>query len=124
MPILSIHAAVASTAEQNTLLLQKACEAVHTALDAPLPSIRIFLNTVAADNVIVAGEIGKPTVVCTANLIVGRAEEKKAALIAALNKTIANVLNISDQDIRVIIYDIPKTDMGVAGGISAKAAGK
>ena len=57
-------------------------------------------------------------------LIEGRDEAKKAALIAALNQAVCASLDISGEDVRVILRDVPKTDMGVANGLSAKAAGR
>nr|MBF0686001.1 tautomerase family protein [Pseudomonas sp.] len=72
----------------------------------------------------VAGELGASPLLFVAYLIEGRDADKKAALIAALNKAASESLNMSAQDTRVIIQDVPKTDMGVAGGISALAAGR
>ena len=45
-------------------------------------------------------------------------------LIAALNKAVCASIDISGEDVRVLIRDVPKTDMGVANGLSAKAAGR
>ncbi|MNL65665.1 4-oxalocrotonate tautomerase [compost metagenome] len=91
---------------------------------APLPSVRIVLQEVPAENVIVAGEIGKRMVRVDVALIEGRDEAKKAALIAALNQAVCTSIDISGDDVRVLIRDVPKVDMGVANGISAKAAGR
>jgi hypothetical protein len=33
-------------------------------------------------------------------------------------------VGISTQNVRVVLYDIPKTDLGVAGGKTALAAGR
>ena len=43
----------------------------------------------------------------------GRDEAKKAALIAALNQAVCGAIGISGEDVRVLIRDVPKTDMGV-----------
>ncbi|WP_338404863.1 tautomerase family protein, partial [Achromobacter xylosoxidans] len=51
-------------------------------------------------------------------------EARKAALIAALNQAVCASIGISGEDVRVLIRDVPKTDMGVANGLSAKAAGR
>jgi len=57
-------------------------------------------------------------------LIVGRDEAQKAALIAALSQSVQDAIGISTQHTRVLLHDLEKTDLGVAGGISAKASGR
>ena len=60
----------------------------------------------------------------TANLIHGRSDELKAALIAAVANAVEQSTGISTQNVRVVLYDIPNTDLGVAGGKTARAAGR
>lgn len=105
-------------------LLRAASEAVVQSIAAPLSSVRIVLHEVPAGHVIVAGEIGKRMAQVDVALIEGRDEAKKAALIAALNQAVCGAIGISGEDVRVLIRDVPKTDMGVANGLSAKAAGR
>jgi 4-oxalocrotonate tautomerase family enzyme len=57
-------------------------------------------------------------------LIRGRTEEQKAALIAAMADATERAIGVSKQNIRVILFDRPATDFGVAGGITAKASGR
>lgn len=71
-----------------------------------------------------AGELGKAMALVTVDLIAGRSVELKAALIAALNQAACDSIGISGQDVRVVLRDVPKTDMGVANGLSAAAAGR
>jgi len=59
-----------------------------------------------------------------AYLLPGRTEADKQALIAALSRAVTDSIAISDQNSRIVILDVPTTDMGVAGGISAKMAGR
>jgi phenylpyruvate tautomerase PptA (4-oxalocrotonate tautomerase family) len=82
------------------------------------------LQEVPKEHVIVGGQLGKDMARVTAELIIGRTPEQKAALIAALAGSIEHSIGLSMQDIRIILNDIPKTDLGVAGGISALAAGR
>ncbi|MCD0501821.1 tautomerase family protein [Bordetella petrii] len=124
MPILNIQIMQGHSAEQKASLLNNCSQAVVDSIAAPLPSIRIVLEEVAPAHVIVAGELGKPMALVLSRLIEGRTPEKKAALIAALSKAVHASIGISEQDIRVIISDVPKSDMGVAGGITALAAGR
>ncbi|CAM3792112.1 tautomerase family protein [Bordetella tumulicola] len=124
MPILNIQIMQGHSAAQKTNLLKNSSQAVVDSIAAPLPSVRVVLEEVASDHVIVAGELAKPMALVLARLIEGRTPEKKAALIAALSQAIHKSIDISEQDVRVIITDIPKTDMGVANGITALAAGR
>ncbi|EWM45994.1 tautomerase enzyme family protein [Bordetella holmesii 70147] len=41
-----------------------------------------------------------------------------------MNQAACESLGISGQDVRVVLHDVPKTDMGVANGLSAAAAGR
>ncbi|WP_144638270.1 tautomerase family protein [Bordetella genomosp. 13] len=124
MPVLNLQIMQGRTGSEKTALLQNVTQAVESSIAAPLPSIRIVLDEVAADNVIVGGKIGHPMALALVRLIAGRDEAKKAALIAAVSKAIHTSIGIPEQDVRVIITDVPKTDMGVAGGVTAKAAGR
>jgi len=74
--------------------------------------------------VIVGGEIGKAMARVDVAPISGRDEAKKAALIAALNEAVCGSIGISGQDVRVLLRDVPNTDMGAANGITAKANGR
>ncbi|HBL64604.1 MAG TPA: 4-oxalocrotonate tautomerase, partial [Achromobacter sp.] len=85
MPILNVQILQGHSAAQKAALLRAASDAVVQSIAAPLPSVRIVLQEVPAENVIVAGEIGKRMVRVDVALIEGRDEAKKAALIAALN---------------------------------------
>jgi len=124
MPILNIQIMQGHSAAEKTALLENCSQAVVDSIAAPLSSVRIVLDEAAPGHVVVAGEIGKPMALVLARLIEGRTIEKKAALIAALNRAVSASIGISPQDIRVIITDIPKSDMGGAGGVTALAAGK
>ncbi len=124
MPILNVQILQGHTAAQKAALLNAASNAVVESIAAPLPSVRIVLQEVPAEHVIVAGEIGKRMARVDVELIEGRDEAKKAALIAALNQAVCASIDISGEDVRVLLRDVPKTDMGVANGLSAKAAGR
>lgn len=124
MPILNIQIMQGHTEAQKAALLESASRSVMDSLAAPLASVRIVLEETAPQHVMVGGRIGHPMALALVRLIQGRTEEKKAALIAALNQAIHASLGISKDDIRVVITDVPTTDMGVAGGLTAKAAGR
>ncbi|MDS1139129.1 tautomerase family protein [Pusillimonas sp. SM2304] len=122
MPIITAQLAAGYSAAQKTALLEHATQAIADSIQAPLPSIRIFLQE--SQETIVAGKLGADLLTFIAYLIEGRTEAQKAALILALNQAGSASIGISPKDIRVIIQDVPKTDMGVADGISAKQAGR
>jgi len=124
MPLLNVQIMQGHSAAQKAALLKAASNAVVESIAAPLPSVRAVLHEFPAEHVIVAGEIGKRMARVDVDLIEGRDEAKKAALIAALNQAVCASLDISGEDVRVILRDVPKTDMGVANGLSAKAAGR
>ena len=122
MPIITAQLTAGYTAAQKTALLEQATQAIVDSIQAPLPSVRIFLQE--SQETIVAGKLGADLLTFIAYLIEGRNEAQKAALILALNQAGSASIGISPKDIRVIIQDVPKTDMGVADGISAKQAGR
>ncbi len=124
MPILNVQISQGLSALQKTALLQKMTQAIVDSVGAPLASIRIIVQEIPPEHVIVAGELGKEMALVTANLIQGRSDELKAALIAGVANAVEQSTGISTQNVRVVLYDIPKTDLGVAGGKTALAAGR
>jgi len=60
----------------------------------------------------------------TVDMIAGRTDEQKEALIGALNRAVCDSIGIDGADVRVMIHDVSKANMGVANGISARAAGR
>lgn len=124
MPILNVQIMQGHTPAQKTDLLQKLTHAVVDSIAAPLATVRVVLQEVPREHVIVAGELGKDMALITVGLITGRTEALKAALIAALANATEQAIGLSTQNVRTIIFDTPTTDLGVAGGRTAKAAGR
>jgi len=124
MPIINIQIMQGHTAAQKTALLKNMTQAVVESISAPLASVRVVIQEVPHENVIVAGELGKEMALAIVGLISGRTEELKAALIAALANSVEQSIGLSTQNVRVILVDTPTIDMGVAGGRTAKAAGR
>lgn len=124
MPILNILLNQNPAPATKKQLLEGVTQAVVESIGAPLSSVRATIQTIEAQDAIVAGEIGKSLAQVTVILLPGRTETQKQALIAALSQIIADTIQVSDQDSRIIIHDIALTDMGVAGGISAAVAGR
>jgi 4-oxalocrotonate tautomerase len=124
LPIIVSYIPSGHTPDSKIALLHSVTNAVVKSLGAPLASIRVVLQECAPEFTMVAGKLGDAPPLFVVYLIEGRDADKKAALIAELNKAACESLKVSAQDSRVIIRDVPKTDMGVAGGISALAAGR
>lgn len=124
MPILNILVNQSCTPQQKTQLLENSSQAVVDSIGAPLSTVRVSVQTLPADDVIIAGEIGISMALVIVYLLPGRTEGQKQALIAALTRAITDSVNVSDEYSRVIIRDVPTTDMGFAGGITAKMAGR
>lgn len=122
--MLNVQILQGHSAAKKTDLLKKLTQSVVDSIGAPLASVRVVLQEIPAEHVIVAGEIGKEMVMITVGLIRGRTEEQKAAVIAAIFEATEQAIGVSKQNIRVILFDRPATDFGVAGGITAKAAGR
>ncbi|GAB2905249.1 tautomerase family protein [Paralcaligenes sp. KSB-10] len=124
MPYITITATQGLSSDQKKQLLERSSDAVVSSIGAPITSVRIMLHELSRDHYLDAGQYGAPTVMYQVEFIEGRNEELKSALIAALSKTAHEATGISEQNIRVRLIDFPKPNMGMAGGISAKQAGR
>lgn len=124
MPSLHIYVPGEQPAKARTAFLEAATQAVVDSLATPLPSVRIMLHEMPAAQVMVGGRIGVPAVTCHVHLIAGRTEAQKAALFSAMTQAAQSCLNVPGEEVRVILHDIPATDMGMANGASAKSLGR
>ncbi len=57
MPLIEIRLLRGRTAEEKRKLLEAVTRAVQDAIDAPLPSIRVWLHELESDEYMVAGEL-------------------------------------------------------------------
>ena len=57
MPLIEIHLLEGRTAEQKRALLESVTRAVQDSIDAPLPSIRAWIQEFAPSEYMVAGEL-------------------------------------------------------------------
>ena len=122
--MLNVQILQGHSAAKKTDLLKKLTQSVVDSIGAPLASVRVVLQEIPAEHVIVAGEIGKEMVMITVGLIHGRTDELKSALIAAMANAVEAAIGVTTQNVRSILFDLPTTDVGVAGGRTAKAAGR
>jgi 4-oxalocrotonate tautomerase len=124
MPTIHAHITSGPSAQQKSALLQAASQAVVESLGAPLRSVRLMLHDVAREDIAVGGEVGRDSVVFHVHMIVGRTEDQKQALFTALTKAAGSTLGVDGENVRVIVQDVPNTDMGMANGVSAKNTGR
>jgi len=124
MPIVTAIIPAGQTLLARQAFLKAATQAVVDSVSAPIGSVRVYLQEVAHENVLIAGEaIGRNALVTVA-LITGRSDEAKAALIAAMNDAAIEHLGADGNQVRVVLYDIPSSDMGMSNGKSAKSMGR
>ncbi len=124
MPFVTITATPGLSADQKKQLLLRSSETVVQALSAPQHSVRIVLHELPEGHYLNGGEFGSPTIMYEVDMIAGRTEEQKAALIAALGPAAHEVTGVPVAEVRARITDFPNTNMGMANGITAKQAGR
>lgn len=124
MPILNVQIMRGHSAERKQGFLKAATDAVVSSTGAPIGSVRVLIDELAPENVLVAGEPNVNVVLFHVLLIAGRTEQAKASLIAALDQATVKTLGVDTAQIRVVLFDVPSSDMGVAGGVTAKSQGR
>ena len=91
---------------------------------APLASVRVMFHSLPEGSYLNAGEFGTDACMFEVDLIEGRTDAQKDALIAALSRVGNRATGLSENEVRVRLVDFPKSNMGLSGGISARAAGR
>ncbi|SHI19659.1 tautomerase family protein [Pollutimonas bauzanensis] len=124
MPYVTISATKGLSADQQRQLLERASDAVVQSIGAPLASVRVMLHELAEGHYLNAGKFNTPGVMFVVELIEGRSDELKAALILALHRVGAETTGVAESEVRVRVIDFPKSDMGMAGGVTAQAMGR
>ncbi len=124
MPILNVQIMQGHSAERKRAFLKAATDAVVASIGAPIGSVRVLIDELSPENVLVAGEPDVDVVLFRVLLIAGRTEQAKAGLIAALDQATVKTLGVDTSQIRVVLFDVPSSDMGVAGGVTAKSQGR
>lgn len=124
MPYVNISLSTGFPVETRKQLMQAASDAVVESIGAPLSSVRVMLSELGADSYLNAGQFGDKALMFQVELIEGRTNELKEALIARLSRVGADVTGIDFDQVRVRLVDFPKVNMGMAGGKSALAMGR
>ncbi|HWL30234.1 MAG TPA: tautomerase family protein [Burkholderiaceae bacterium] len=124
MPYVSIYATQGISTEQKKELLQRSSDAVVDAIGAPLASVRVMLHELQEGHYLNAGQFDTPGVMFQVEFIEGRTDDQKESLIGALSRVGKQVTGIPENEVRVRLIDFPKSNMGMAGGVSARAMGR
>lgn len=124
MPYVTISVTPGLTAETKRSLLQQSSNAVVESIGAPVSSIRVILNEIPTGHFLSEGRFDEPGVIFVVDLIEGRTNELKEALIGRLTQVGSQVTGVPLNEVRVRLCDFPKSNMGMAGGKSALAAGR
>jgi 4-oxalocrotonate tautomerase len=127
MPTLEVFLPEGHEVARKAQLIAGLTQATVTAIGAPAESVRILLSELPPHDFGWGGvsnaNTRAPLLTIVAILIAGRTPAQKEALIAALSKTGADVLDTPLAAARVMIKDIPNTDFGI-GGQTAKSLGR
>jgi len=124
MPFVTITATPGLSADQKKQLLLRSSDTVVKTLSTSLASVRIVLHELPEGHYLNGGQFGSPTVMYEVDMIAGRTEEQKAALIAALGPTAHEATGVPVAEVRARVTDFPNTNMGMANGVTAKQAGR
>ncbi|ACD16559.1 tautomerase family protein [Paraburkholderia phytofirmans] len=127
MPTLEVYLPDGHWPARKAQLIAALTKATVTAIGAPAESVRILLSELPSHDFGLGGvsnaNVRAPLLTIVAILIAGRTPAQKEALIAALSKTGADLLDTPLDAARVMIKDIPNTDFGI-GGQTAKSLGR
>ena len=128
MPTLEVFLPAGHAEARKASLIAVLTQATIDAIGAPAESVRVLLSELPSHDFGIGGKTAAngaraslPVIV--AILIAGRTPAQKAALIAALSETSAQVLDAPLDATRVVIKDIPNTDFGI-GGHTARSLGR
>lgn len=122
MPYVTISLTPGLSAEKKKELMQRCSDAVVESIGAPLTSVRVVVHELADDAYMNAGQFGAEGVIIVVDMIEGRTQEQKDALIAMLSRAAAEVSGLTEEShVRVRVVDFPRGNMGMANGLTALA---
>jgi 4-oxalocrotonate tautomerase family enzyme len=124
MPYVTISLTKGFAPETRKQLMEKASDAVVQSIGAPLSAVRVMLHELEEGHYLNSGQFGTQGLMFQVDLIEGRTNELKEALINQLSRVGADVTGIDFDQVRVRLVDYPKINMGMAGGKSALASGR
>ena len=121
MPYVTISLTPGLNAEKKKELMQRCSNAVVESIGAPLTSVRVVLQELADDAYMNAGQFADGVLIMV-DMIEGRTQPQKDALIAMLSRAAAEVSGLTEEShVRVRVVDFPRGNMGMANGLTALA---
>lgn len=122
MPYVTIAITPGLSAEKKKELMQRCSDAVVESIGAPLSSVRVILQELADDAYMDAGQLGAEGVIIVVDMIEGRTQQQKDALITMMSRAAAEVSGLTEEShVRVRVIDFPRGNMGMANGTTALA---
>jgi len=124
MPYVTITTTQGLNNVQKKQLIERSSEAVVQTFGSALASVRVMLHELPEGHYLDGGQWNAPAVLFKVDMIAGRTEEQKAALLAAFGKLAEEITGHGADHIHGILNDIPNTNIRVRGGVTAKQAGR
>jgi len=122
VPYVTISLTPGLSAEKKKELMQRCSDAVVESIGAPLTAVRVVVHELADDAYMNAGQFGAEGVIIVVDMIEGRTQAQKDALIAMLSRAAAEVSGLTEEShVRVRVVDFPRGNMGMANGLTALA---
>ena len=112
MPYVTISASQSFSAEQKRQLVVSASDAVVSSLQSPVENVRVLLNEYPEAAYVIAGKNEIPMLTYQIDLIEGRDDTKKAALVNTLKAAGSAATGLARDDIKVRMSDFRREDMG------------
>ncbi|MBC7202310.1 MAG: tautomerase family protein [Pusillimonas sp.] len=124
MPYITITTTSGLNNVQKKQLIEKSSDTIIQVLGSALPSVRVMLHELPEGHYMDGGQWDAPGVIFHVDMIEGRTEEQKAELLAAFGKLANEITGCAQDQIHGILRDVPKTNIRVKGGLTAKQAGR
>ncbi len=117
MPLLQIDLMEGHSAETHRRLLEECTARFARIVDSPIERFRSFINLVPTSQWALGGVVGdaKVSPLIRIDLMEGRPQQVREALISELSQLTADILGIPLADTRVYISEIPPDRWGIAG---------
>lgn len=118
MPHATIHRLSGSTSPDRRAIVEAVNRAMIDALKVPEDTHPVRLSEYDADSFLIPGQSSPAFTLVEATIYPGRSLETKRRLYARLIEGLGE-LGIAGEDIRVVLYEVPREDWGLRGGMPA-----
>ena len=118
MPHAAIHRLLVDAPNDRRALIQAVNRALVCALRVPEDSHPVRLQEYEADSFLIPETSSERFTLVEATIFSGRSVETKRALYGAIVENLG-ALGIAAADVRVVLYEVPRENWGLKGGIPA-----